>query len=183
MKESRDHYTIAAGYFRARIKGLSPFDKFVGGMTWRIQNCAVYIDNLLYQENSSIGQKISLTEKIVSVLPKMKCPVQIEPHKIQGLDFINIFPVIQWLVKKALETRGEREIANRSYSLCEFEKLNGKKLENGSLKTVLSEFSDLGIPKRKLQPLKPFDDKDAAVRVSLTLLEYGNKIIMAKKPK
>ena len=172
---------VAAGYFRARIKGLSPFDKVVGGMTWRIQNCAVYIDNLLYQENSSIGQKISLTEKIVSVLPKMKCPVQIEPHQIQGLDFINIFPVIQWLVKKALETRGEREISNRAYSLREFEKLNGKILENGRLKTVLTEFSDLDIPKRKLQPLKPFDDKDDAVRVSLTLLEYGNKIIMAKK--
>ena len=173
---------VAAGYFRARIKGLSPFDKVVGGMTWCIQNCAVYIDvNLLYQENSSIGQKISLTEKIVSVLPKMKCPVQIEPHQIQGLDFINIFPVIQWLVKKALETRGEREIANRAYSLREFEKLNGKILENGSLKTVLTEFSDLDIPKRKLQPIKPFDDKDDAVKVSLTLLEYGNKIVTAKK--
>ena len=173
---------VAAGYFRARIKGLSPFDKVVGGMTWCIQNCAVYIDvNLLYQENSSIGQKISLTEKIVSVLPKMKCPVQIEPHQIQGLDFINIFPVIQWLVKKALETRGEREIANRAYSLREFEKLNGKILENGSLKTVLTEFSDLDIPKRKLQPIKPFDDKVDAVKVSLTLLEYGNKIVTAKK--
>merc|ERR1711910_133005 len=66
---------VAAGYFRARIKGLSPFDKVVGGMTWCIQNCAVDIDvNLLYQENSSIGKKIALTEKIVSVLPKMKCP-------------------------------------------------------------------------------------------------------------
>ena len=27
---------LAAGYFRARIKGLSPFDKIVGGMTWAI---------------------------------------------------------------------------------------------------------------------------------------------------
>merc|ERR1711892_1178168 len=165
---------VAAGYFRARIKGLSPFDKVVGGMTWCIQNCAVYIDvNLLYQENSSIGQKISLTEKIVSVLPKMKCPVQIEPHQIQGLDFINIFPVVQWLVKKALETRGEREIANRAYSLREFKKLHGNILTNNVLKTVLNEFSDLDVPKRKLQPIKPFDDKEDSVRVGLTLLEYG----------
>jgi hypothetical protein len=37
----------------------------------------------------------ALTEKIVSVLPEMKCPHHIEPHQIQGLDFIHIFPVIQ----------------------------------------------------------------------------------------
>lgn len=37
----------------------------------------------------------SLTEKIVSVLPKMKCPYQIEPHQIQGLDCIHVFPVVQ----------------------------------------------------------------------------------------
>lgn len=37
----------------------------------------------------------ALTEKIVSVLPKMKCPHRLEPHQIQGLDFIHIFPVVQ----------------------------------------------------------------------------------------
>lgn len=37
----------------------------------------------------------ALTEKIVAVLPIMKCPHRIEPHQIQGLDFIHIFPVIQ----------------------------------------------------------------------------------------
>lgn len=37
----------------------------------------------------------ALTEKIVAVLPEMKCPHHIEPHQIQGLDFIHVFPVIQ----------------------------------------------------------------------------------------
>jgi len=37
----------------------------------------------------------ALTEKIVAVLPRMKCPHRLEPHQIQGLDFISIFPVIQ----------------------------------------------------------------------------------------
>lgn len=37
----------------------------------------------------------ALTEKIVGVLPKMKCPHRIEPHQIQGLDFIHIYPVVQ----------------------------------------------------------------------------------------
>ena len=35
----------------------------------------------------------------------MECPFKIEPHQIQGLDYIHIFPVVKWLVKKAIETR------------------------------------------------------------------------------
>ncbi|KAJ7354756.1 Coiled-coil domain-containing protein 93 [Desmophyllum pertusum] len=35
---------LAAGYFRARIKGLSPFDKVVGGMTWCISVCDFDVD-------------------------------------------------------------------------------------------------------------------------------------------
>uniref|UniRef100_A0A8D8Q915 Coiled-coil domain-containing protein 93 n=1 Tax=Cacopsylla melanoneura TaxID=428564 RepID=A0A8D8Q915_9HEMI len=101
---------VAAGYFRAQIKGVSPFDKVVGGICWCIDSCNVDIDaELLFQEDLSIGQKISLTEKIVVVLPEMKCPHFIEPHQIQGLDFIHIFPVIQWLVKRAMESREERQ--------------------------------------------------------------------------
>ncbi|XP_023192186.1 coiled-coil domain-containing protein 93 isoform X3 [Xiphophorus maculatus] len=114
---------LAAGYFRARIKGLSPFDKVVGGMTWCITTCNFDIDvDLLFQENSTIGQKIALTEKIVSVLPKMKCPHRLEPHQIQGLDFIHIFPVIQWLVKRAIETREEMGDYVRAYSISQFQK-------------------------------------------------------------
>ena len=128
--------------------------------------------DLLYQENSSIGKKIALTEKIVAVLPKMKCPYSIEPHQIQGLDFINIFPVVQWLVKKALETRAEREVFNRAYSLREFEKLTNLKIQNKNLTTFLLQENEDNRPKRKLQPIKPFTDKEDAVRVMLTLLEY-----------
>lgn len=50
---------VAAGYFRARIKNLSPFDKVVGGMTWCIEFCNIEVDvDLLFQENSTIGQKM-----------------------------------------------------------------------------------------------------------------------------
>ena len=142
-------------------------------MTWCILNCAVDIDvDLLYQENASIGKKIALTEKIVAVLPKMNCPYRIEPHQIQGLDFINIFPVVQWLVKKALETRAERESFNRMYSLRQFENLTNHKIENKTLNKVLTEQIEQNKPKRKLQPVKPFTDKEDAVRVMLTLMEY-----------
>lgn len=71
---------IAAGYFRARIKGLSPFDKvwdissifyeyillkyivfvqIVGGLTWCIDNCNVDLDiDLHFDESLVIGQKM-----------------------------------------------------------------------------------------------------------------------------
>ena len=53
----------------------------------------------------------------------MKCPHRIEPHQIQGLDFIHIYPVIQWLVKKAIETRAEMGDMNRNFALAQFAKI------------------------------------------------------------
>ncbi|XP_050537401.1 coiled-coil domain-containing protein 93 [Daktulosphaira vitifoliae] len=115
---------IAAGYFRARIKGLASFDKIVGGLAWCIDNCTVDLDvDLHFDESLVIGQKISLTEKIVSVLPKMKCPYLIEPHQIQGLDCIHIFPIVQWLVKRSIEKRKERGEYLTHYAANQFEKL------------------------------------------------------------
>ncbi|ESN93608.1 hypothetical protein HELRODRAFT_145483, partial [Helobdella robusta] len=112
---------VASGFFRARIKGLSPFDKVVGGMVWCISVCSYDINvDLFFQENSTIGQKIALTEKIVNVLNLMKCPHRVDPHQIQGLDFIHIFPVVQWLVKKAIESRKDYEDENRSHALMHF---------------------------------------------------------------
>lgn len=77
-------------------------------MVWCISLCAHSVDvDLLYSENSTIGQKMfvfflkisfilsALTEQIVKVLPKLNCPARIEPHQIQGLDCIHIFPVLQ----------------------------------------------------------------------------------------
>lgn len=50
---------VASGYFRARIKGLSPFDKIVGGITWCLEACDVAVDvDLLFHENLTIGQKM-----------------------------------------------------------------------------------------------------------------------------
>uniref|UniRef100_A0A803XL88 Coiled-coil domain-containing protein 93 n=1 Tax=Meleagris gallopavo TaxID=9103 RepID=A0A803XL88_MELGA len=155
---------VAAGYFRARIKGLSPFDKVVGGMTWCITTCNFDIDvDLLFQENSTIGQKIALTEKIVSVLPKMKCPHRLEPHQIQGLDFIHIFPVVQWLVKRAIETREEMGDYIRSYSISQFQKTH--RLPEEVYK-----------PQRKYKRQKGAEELlDEESKVHATLLEYGRR--------
>ncbi|XP_053453399.1 coiled-coil domain-containing protein 93 isoform X2 [Nycticebus coucang] len=172
---------VAAGYFRARIKGLSPFDKVVGGMTWCITTCNFDVDvDLLFQENSTIGQKIALSEKIVSVLPRMKCPHQLEPHQIQGMDFIHIFPVVQWLVKRAIETKEEMGDYIRSYSISQFQKTyrlpeddDFIKRKEKAIKTVI-DLSDVYKPRRKYKRQQGAGELlDEESRVHATLLEYG----------
>ncbi|XP_058476100.1 coiled-coil domain-containing protein 93 isoform X4 [Solea solea] len=182
---------LAAGYFRARIKGLSPFDKVVGGMTWCITTCNFDIDvDLLFQENATIGQKIALTEKIVSVLPKMKCPHRLEPHQIQGLDFIHIFPVIQWLVKRAIETREEMGDYVRMYSISQFQKTHRLPEDETFLqrkdKAVKAFLNVLEVykPQRKYRRQKDLGHLlDEESRVHSTLLEYGRRYGFSKHSK
>ncbi|XP_022080112.1 coiled-coil domain-containing protein 93-like [Acanthaster planci] len=181
---------LAAGYFRARIKGLTPFDKVVGGMTWCITTCNFDIDvDLLFQENSTIGQKIALTEKIVAVLPRMKCPHRIEPHQIQGLDFIHIYPVVQWLVKRAIETREEMGDLIRAFSISQFNKqhqtpedveFEGRK--NKSVDTI-SIVKDVYKPQRRYRRADAHRMKEEEMRVQSTLLEYGRRYGISRTAK
>uniref|UniRef100_A0A8C0GMG0 Coiled-coil domain-containing protein 93 n=1 Tax=Chelonoidis abingdonii TaxID=106734 RepID=A0A8C0GMG0_CHEAB len=169
---------VAAGYFRARIKGLSPFDKVVGGMTWCITTCSFDIDvDLLFQENSTIGQKIALTEKIVSVLPKMKCPHRLEPHQIQGLDFIHIFPVVQWLVKRAIETREEMGDYIRSYSISQFQKTRSLPEDDEFMQRKEKAIKTVYKPQRKYKRQAGAEELlDEESKVHATLLEYGRLV-------
>lgn len=173
---------LAAGYFRARIKGLSPFDKVVGGMTWCVSTCSYDIDvDLLFQENSSIGQRIALTEKIVGALKRMKCPHRIEPHQIQGLDFIHIFPVVQWLVKKAMETRQEREDYIRAYSVSQFKKHHSLPQDIAFDENKEKSFATVDGVKTTYRPQRKYRRQDVdrihdeETRVQSTLLEYGRR--------
>ena len=67
----------------------------------------------------------ALTERIVLVLSRMKCQHAIEPHQIQGGDFIHIFPVVQWLVKRVFERRADISDLNRAYTLEQYDKQFG----------------------------------------------------------
>lgn len=50
---------LAAGYFRARISGLSHFDKVIGGLTWCISSSQVDVDiDLFFQEGATTGVKM-----------------------------------------------------------------------------------------------------------------------------
>lgn len=177
---------VGAGYYRAHIQGLSIFDKIVGGMTWCIEACDYDVDvDLLFHENLTIGQKITLTEKIVVVLPKMKCPFQLEPHQIQGLDFINIFPVVEWLVKRSAENRSEKAEKLKKLAVSQFQnyftlqsdkeakQVHSKQLEN------LRAVEDRYIPKRQFRRTEKGPD-DVMSRVRITLMEYGTRDFSVK---
>jgi len=50
---------LSAGYFRARIPQLAPFDKVVGGLCWAISSSGAAVDvDLFYDEELALGQKM-----------------------------------------------------------------------------------------------------------------------------
>ena len=98
---------LTGGYFRARVSGIKPFDKVLGGLAWAISSSNMDVDLDLFQENANLGEKLKLGESIVSALVRMRCPYPLQTYQIKGLDYDHIFPVIQWLIKKVIETRME----------------------------------------------------------------------------
>ena len=106
----------------------------------------------------------------------MKCPHEIEPHQIQGLDFINIFPVVQWLVKKAMETRDAMGDIVRKYAVSQYYRAFPDENENDynsiqkeGLKSIRNGYG----PKRKYRQQHKVEELDKESKVELTLLEYG----------
>lgn len=170
---------LSAGYFRARINNLSEFDKVVGGLCWCITSSGELVDvDILFQENSSIGQKIALSEAIVVALRKMGCPCPIQPHQIQGgvggADYAAIHPVIVWLVKKYFERRTEREQQLRAYSTYQFSK-NYKfpeEKEFDDVSPILSKILDQNKAVR-LYKRKVAKNESEETRVRSCLLEFG----------
>ncbi|CAF2041245.1 unnamed protein product [Rotaria magnacalcarata] len=176
---------LAAGYFRVRIKGLSEFDKVVGGLAWSIQACNFIVDiDVLYQENAILGQKIALTERIVVVLSRMKCPYPIEPHQIQGGDFIHIFPVVQWLVKRVFERRADIGDFNRAYTLSQYDKHFGEtknEVQQQMATSLKQNVEAIRIRHRPQRRYRCLDSKKKRLntsderrqRIDSTLVEFG----------
>ena len=109
---------IAGGYFRARLN-IDPFDKILGGMCWSIAGSNFDID-IEFTDDLNMGQKIKLSEKVVAALKQMDCPLMLAPQQIQGLDYAKIFPVIQWLVKKLMESRDTRGERNKRQAILNY---------------------------------------------------------------
>ena len=172
---------LTAGYFRARIGTLSEFDKVVGGLCWCLASSGEGVDvDILFQENSTIGQRISLSEAIVKVLRKMNCPIPLQPHQIQGgvggSDYPTILQVIVWLIKNYFERRDENELQMKSFSLYQFKKQYNKSLIHFDEHHAKSDYLMKVINRNKA--VRHFRRKEAAGeseerRVRSCLLEFG----------
>ncbi|XP_059053892.1 coiled-coil domain-containing protein 93 isoform X2 [Achroia grisella] len=175
---------VAAGYYRAQLQGLSPFDKIVGGLTWCIELCDIDVDvSLLFEENLTIGKKIALTEKIVKVLPTMKCPHVIEPHQIQGLDFINIFPLILWLIKYSSEFREAKEDELRKFAVMQYEKNYMFESDRALFLQKEKLLKNLAIVQHLYKPCRVRKRKgglpvNELEQVNSTLSEYDQRMLM-----
>lgn len=64
---------LVAGYFRARVPTISPFDKILGGLAWLItqSNEEIMIE---FSDEMTMGKKIALSERVINALRNMQCP-------------------------------------------------------------------------------------------------------------
>jgi len=171
---------VAAGYFRARISSLDAFDKIVGGMVWAITNSSVSVNvDVVFQENLAIGQKIRLSENIVSALVTMKCPIRLRSHQIQGLDLENLFPVIQWLVKSVISYQQITGNLVRAYAELQYdtdfasEYFDSTQKEDGE--NYSNQLQSSFLANRQFR--KPAEKVGLSQNVDATLLEYGHKFV------
>ncbi|XP_040459443.1 coiled-coil domain-containing protein 93 isoform X2 [Falco naumanni] len=118
----------------------------------------------------------------------MKCPHRLEPHQIQGLDFIHIFPVVQWLVKRAIETREEMGDYIRSYSISQFEKTHRLPEDDEFMQRkekavkAVTDICEVYKPQRKYKRQKGAEELlDEESKVHATLLEYGRRYGFSKQ--
>jgi hypothetical protein len=107
----------------------------------------------------------------------MECPHQLEPHQIQGLDYIHIYPVVQWLVKKAIETRETEGDSVRKFALGQY-KVAGHDTSdisetNNGIDKINQDQNPKRIYKQKIEPSAEISDQ--ANQVNMTLLEYGQR--------
>ncbi len=169
----------SAGYFRVNIHGLSEFDKVVGGLCWCIISSGEAVDvDILFTENSTIGERIALSEAIVVALRQMQCPHSLQPHQIQGgiggADFKAIHPVLQWLIKKFSQRRDEIEWQLRTFSTLQcVDKCSLRR----TLKTgVANELKQIADRKKAIRHFKGENSDGLAeeLRVRAVLLEYGD---------
>jgi arsenate reductase-like glutaredoxin family protein len=129
------------------------------------------------------------------VLRKMGCPATLQANQIQGGDYNAVFPVVQWVVTKVLETRRATGDMSRKASEAHFVRRLGDDLERAtalaadtrelrSLGASTSEFArDVSAryaPKRRFRRSNALwssgASMNAVARIQACLLEYGEKV-------
>ena len=173
---------ITAGYFRARINSLEPFDKILGGMAWILTGCFYDID-IEFKDEMNLTEKIRVSEKIVAGLKAINCPMTLNPVQIQGLDLKPLYQTLQWLQKRLLETRDERNALNKKISVNFYDKEYTEpveeqlKLSNDTDEMLNAKYNVLK-ENRKYKPKSKLNfNYNDELRVYFGMIEFGVKDI------
>ena len=173
---------INAGYFRARINTLEPFDKILGGMAWILTGCFYDID-IEFKDEMNLTEKIRVSEKICGGLKAINYPMNLNPVQIQGLDLKPLYQCLQWLQKRLLETRDERNALNKKISINFYDKEyiepseDQLKLSNDTDEMLSAKYNSLK-ENRKYKPKKQLEfGYNDELRVYFDCIEYGVKDI------
>jgi hypothetical protein len=119
-----------------------------------------------------------VAERIVEALESMGVPHPLQSHQIHGLDYDHLFPVVQWLVARVIETR--RLYGDDSRRIAEFRcakrTLSGEREELDQLSRVWnSVLCNRPVIRRfRKLPSSVFSSRDN--HIAATLLEYGDRI-------
>ena len=107
----------------------------------------------------------------------MKCPFSLEPHQIQGLDYIHLLPIIEWLVKKAIATREAEGDNVRNFAIKQFHKKNQPESaeSNNTDDDLLNNKAGIESVQEKSKPKRIYRKKEENNDPELTLLEYGQR--------
>ena len=173
---------ITAGYFRARINSLEPFDKILGGMAWILTGCFYDID-IEFKDEMNLTEKIRVSEKIVAGLKAINCPMTLNPVQIQGLDLKPLYQCLQWLQKRLLETRDERNALNKKISVNFYDKEyiepneDQLKLSNDTDEMLNAKYNSLKENRKYKSKSKLDFNYNDELRVYLGCIEFGVKDI------
>ena len=168
---------ITAGYFRARLQNLEPFDKILGGMAWTLTGCFYDID-IDFKDEMTLTEKIRVSEKITAGLKSINYPNILNPIQIQGLDLNPIYICLQWLVKRLLETRDERNEMNKKFSINFLKNSLNEEEENRKIniddENILKAKYNKIQQNRKYKPKQKLNfDYNDELRVFFTMIEFG----------
>ena len=104
------------------------FDHLLFGCIFLLQRCRVDIEENATQRSNTttfatttldkngrrrrrrkltMGQKLKLAESVERGLEDVGCPLPLRAHQIVGLDLEHVFPVVQWLMKRAMAKNHE----------------------------------------------------------------------------
>jgi len=165
---------VEGGYLRAKLRGLTDFDKLAGGLAWGILNSRFSID-AEFVENAVIKDKIKIAENICRALREMRCPHDLDPHQIQGLDLPKIALVLEWLMKRVAAAREEHAAAVREFTVMDYSRRFrcriGPKVTRRSLESRASA------PQRVMTATAT-SYANMTEHASTVLLEYGLKYQM-----